>query len=183
MKNNNDMGIIMPRPDTYINCLGVDPGIANCGLALVRQDRDCYELIESTLITTTPKHKTPERYLQIYKQVDAFIEVTKPPDIISIEKSFFNRNITSHTTTMGVAALIQLLAAQHKREVYMLSPTQVKAAAGLPFNARKDAVIACIGKVLKIKHIELNNHIADAAACAVGGLLYYQKNKVRGGKE
>ena len=53
-------------PMTQITTLGIDPGIANTGLAVVELDKHNYTLHKTLLITSTPKDTESVRLLNIW---------------------------------------------------------------------------------------------------------------------
>ncbi len=65
--------------------------------------------------------------------------------------------------------MVPLVGAQIGREVSELTPQQVKACSVLGGSASKESVQKMMCQLFGRER--LNPHVADAAACAVGGLL------------
>ena len=73
--------------------LGIDPGTAICGYGLVKLERSRLIPIHYGSILTD-KDMLPEKRLQIiYEALTGLIKEYKP-DFVSVEKLFFNRNVT-----------------------------------------------------------------------------------------
>lgn len=149
--------------------LGIDPGIANTGWAVVGKASRGYRLIsDGNLIQTDRKASTGERLLTIYKSISEAV-ATNLPDRIAIERCFHNRNVSSSQSTGGVIGIVHLVGAQCGILVSEFTPQQVKASSGLGGGADKKAVQRMLCKIFKRE--TLNNHVADAVACAISGLL------------
>lgn len=74
--------------------LGIDPGTAICGYGLVKLERSRLIPIHYGSILTD-KDMLPEKRLQIiYEALTGLIKEYKP-DFMSVEKLFFNRNVTT----------------------------------------------------------------------------------------
>lgn len=149
--------------------LGIDPGLANCGWAVVGRNRKGkFVLLESGTIQTGKEKPESARLLEIYQQISERI-FTSSPNIVVVERVFFNENVTSCLTTSGVAALCLLAAEQAGIETQASTPQQVKSAVTGTGKASKEQVQRMVatltGQELK------NAHAADAAACAIAGLL------------
>lgn len=149
-------------------CLGIDPGIANTGFAVVQKSKSGYTLVSEGLITTDSKTPTGERLLKIYQHLSEFM-ATDMPDTIAIERCYHNRNISSSMKTGAVIGIVHLIGAQIGCDVVEFTPQQVKASSGLGGTADKKGVEKMMCRIFRKG--QLNNHVADAAACAIAGLL------------
>ena len=150
-------------------CLGIDPGIAHTGWAVVVRSARGYSLIADGLIQTQSKASTDDRLLAIYKSISEVV-ATNLPDRIAIERCFHNKNVSSSMTTGAVIGVVQLVGAQIGIEVSEYTPQQVKACSGLGGRADKKSVEKMMCKLLGRKR--LNPHVADAAATGIAGLLH-----------
>ena len=77
-----------------IICLGIDPGLARVGYGAVVQSGFRLKALNYGCIETTPEMTFNERLVKIYNDIQEQINICKP-DLISIEKLFFGRNITT----------------------------------------------------------------------------------------
>ena len=154
--------------------LGVDPGIANTGLAVVELEQHTYHLRTTQLIKSTPKETESNRLLNIFEAVYEILN-TKGLDIdaVAIEKVFHNKNVTSSIKTGKVIGAVLCAAAQHNIPVIELTPQQVKKASGLSGKANKNNLLRSASHIFG-KDIA-THHEADACFCAVAGILQTRK--------
>ena len=150
--------------------LGIDPGLANTGWAVVGRNRSGqFVLIDSGCIVTSPREKEGARLLSIYQQLSQLLHVHVPNGGVSIERVFHNQNISSSLSTAAVVGVCQLAAEQMGVATQMFTPQQVKAAVCGHGGVEKAVVKTFVGKLTGV--LVKNNHIADAAAAAIAGLL------------
>ena len=155
-------------------CLGVDPGISATGIAVVSRSVSKYEMMASELVKSTPAVPKSERLLGIYEAV-FFLLQNHDCDLVAIEKCFHNKNVSSSQSTGAVIGVATVAAAMMGVPVLEVTPQQVKAASGLSGKADKTSVVKMMSRLLNQKR--LNHHVADAAACAIFGLLEGRKVK------
>ena len=148
--------------------IGVDPGIANTGLAVISRSTSGYALLESHLMKSSPKIAKAERLLSIYEGVFRLLE-THDCALVSIERCFHNKNVSSSQSTGAVIGVVMCAAAMKHVPVVEITPQSVKAATGLGTKCGKEAIVKMMSRLLKQE--TLNPHVADAAACAIAGCL------------
>lgn len=151
--------------------LGIDPGIANTGLAVVQFEKQKYQLLSSRLVTSSPREREPERLLNIYNHVYGLLnEFTV--EIAAIEKVYHNKNVSSSISTGKAIGSAEVALGAKGVDVLLLTPQQVKLASGLGGKADK-ATLKTIAS--RIFHSPIkNHHIADAALVALAGCLRYR---------
>lgn len=159
----------MPYQTNSVRCLGIDPGIANTGWAVVVKTARGYRLLADGLIKTDASLSTGDRLLTIYKAISEVVG-TQLPDTIAIERCFHNKNVSSSLTTGAVIGVVQLVGAQIGIDVSEFTPQQVKACSGLGGRACKPRVQKMMCKLFRRER--LNPHVADAAATAIAGVLH-----------
>ena len=149
--------------------LGIDPGIANTGYAIVARTSRKFRVIESGRIKTKAADPTPHRLNTIFKAVSEVVyrHITGI-DIIAIESVFYNKNVSSAMRTAGVIGILQLLGEQAQIRSLTVTPQQVKAAVGI-VTADKRQVQRLVQKITGEK--EANHHTTDAIAAGIAGLL------------
>lgn len=149
--------------------IGIDPGLANTGWAvLTRNVRGHFRLLASGCIQTDKADTEAERIFEIYTSISTLIR-EHSPDVVAIEKVFWNRNTTSALTTAGVSAVCLLTAEQAGIESRQVSPQKAKAFATGHGTASKETVKKFVQKLTQTEI--KNGHAADAAAIAIAGLL------------
>lgn len=156
--------------------LGIDPGIQNTGLAIVRGDTG-YKLVDCQHITTEPNTPLGARLDSIDTTLVKFIERPGNHDIdgIAIEMAFANKNVSSNSSTQQVIGLVHLMAHQLDIPIVEITPSQVKKACGLGGRAKKDEMLRA-AKVLLGRDFEGNPHLADAAFAAIAGILKFRRD-------
>ena len=148
--------------------LGIDPGLANTGIAVVARSMGGYTLLSSELITSTPEMAKDKRLYLIYSTVKQFLN-SYACSLVSIEKCYHNKNVSSSQSTAYVIGAVMCASVAMGVRVIEVTPQQVKSVTGLGPKCDKKMV----GRVMSglLKQPDLNNHVADAAACAIAGTL------------
>ena len=162
--------------------LGVDPGIANTGLAVVSGDGVRYKLLQCERIKSGSDLPTGERLAIIEK---AIISLQKKHNIeaVAVEKVFHNKNISSSISTGKVIGVCELVAYHAGVRCFLLSPQDVKRASGFGGTADKVSVKRAVRGIFgtQIK----SHHVADAAMVGLAGLLKFRalrcENRAAGG--
>ena len=150
--------------------LGIDPGIANTGLAVVAFEKCGYTLGKTLLVKSTPKHSESIRLLNIYETVYEILDTQELNiDAVAIEKMFHNKNVSSSIKTGKAIGAALTAAAQHEIPVIELTPQQVKSASGLSNKANKDNLIRAASGIFKTEI--KSHHTADAALYSLAGIL------------
>ena len=152
-----------------IICLGIDPGLARVGYGAVVQSGFKLRALNYGCIETTPDMTFNERLLKIYEDMKNQIEISKP-DLISVERLFFGRNITTAEYVYQARGVIMLLAAQNKIPVIEPKPNQIKMALCGTGDAVKSQVQGMVKRFLALDEVPKPDDTADALAAAVTGL-------------
>ena len=148
--------------------LGIDPGTAICGYGLVKLERSRLIPIHYGSILTD-KDMLPEKRLQIiYEALTGLIKEYKP-DFMSVEKLFFNRNVTTAIAVGQARGVIVLSAAMADLPVYEYTPIQIKQA--ITGTGRADMVM----KLLHLTEEPKPDDTADALAIAITGLNFVRE--------
>lgn len=156
--------------------LGIDPGLANTGWAvLTRNRRGQFRILASGCLQTDKQDTEAKRYTEIYTGISDLIR-KHSPDTVAIEKVFWNRNITSALTTAGVVSVCLLAAEQAGIASYQITPQKAKAFATGHGRASKKHVKKFVQKLTQTEI--KNGHAADAAAIAIAGFLQQQVPKI-----
>ena len=149
--------------------LGIDPGTAICGYGLVKLEKSRLIPIHYGSIMTD-KDMLPEKRLQIiYEALTGLIKEYKP-DFMSVEKLFFNRNVT---TAIAVGHIGE--GSTGKVPVYEYTPIQIKQAITGTGRADKKQVTYMVMKLLRLKEEPKPDDTADALAIAITGLNYVRE--------
>ena len=162
--------------------LGIDPGIANTGLAIVSLAKAKYRLLHAERVKTSPEKDDAVRLLEIF---EAVADLSRQFDLnsIAIERVFHNQNVSSSITTGKVIGAVEVAAALRGIPTLELTPQQIKSTSGLGSQASKADMQAMMCRILDQKR--LNPHVADACGAAIAGCLrsvaWTQKNAKKEG--
>ena len=141
--------------------MGIDPGIANTGWALIESDGDNHELLDHGTVKTKAKTPTANRIEII---ADDISERLDGISIVGIEKVFFSGNISSAIPVAQVIGAIMWEARRQDKQVFEVTPQETKMTLGLKGNAKKSEVIAVVKDRFGPK---MNQHVADAVSIAI----------------
>jgi crossover junction endodeoxyribonuclease RuvC len=146
--------------------LGIDPGIAIVGFGVVDKQGSGLKPVQYGSIVTEAGLRTETRLKQIYDSMTHLIQKYEP-DVMAIEKLFFNRNVTT-AFTVGQARGVMLLAAEEANvAVAEYTPLQVKQAVVGYGAAEKHQVQEMVKMLLKLKDRPKPDDVADALAVAI----------------
>lgn len=146
--------------------LGIDPGLATVGYAVIEYKGNRYKTIDYGTIRTDSKTIFPERLKIIYDELSNIIDRYNPVDL-AVEELFFNKNVKT-AIQVGQARGVEILAAIHKGlEVYEYTPLQVKQAVVGYGRAEKSQVQEMVKILLNLKEIPKPDDAADALAVAI----------------
>ena len=157
--------------------LGIDPGLANTGVALV-EGSERYKLLYADRIRTDKERLYGDRLHHIYTALDSFLLAKKELiDVITVERCFHAKNISSSAGTFAVIGLVHLLADIHNLSILDLTPQQLKSVCGFGARAKKDEMLRA-AKAMFRRQFD-NHHSADAAFGAVAGILHCRTEAVK----
>jgi crossover junction endodeoxyribonuclease RuvC len=150
--------------------LGVDPGVARCGLAIVgRRDR-ASELLWSSTAATPPDRPEAERLLSLADAAGSAIEEHRPT-AVAIERIAWSRNQVSALHVARATGVLMLVAAQAGLPVHEYAPNEVKQAVTGAGNADKQQVQLALTRIHGLRDVPRQPDAADAVAVALTHLL------------
>ncbi len=146
--------------------LGIDPGIARCGWAIVDSQSSKVKAKAFDCIETDSKLSTEKRLSEIYSQVSALIKKHKP-NVLSIEDLFFGANSKTAFVVGQARGVILLAAAENKMSVSIYSPLEVKMAVTGYGRADKNQISQMVKVILKLEKMPKLDDTTDALAIAL----------------
>ena len=149
--------------------LGIDPGTAICGYAVVEQVGNRIHAVQYGAVFTDKDMKPEMRLKKIYEEISALIGHYKP-DLMSIEKLFFNRNVTTAIPVGQARGVVLLAAANQGLPILEFTPMQIKSSVVGTGSATKDQVTYMVQHLLNIKEKPKPDDVADAIAAALCGI-------------
>ena len=146
--------------------LGVDPGTARLGYAVVRSERGKLALICADTITTSPDQEMHLRLQRIFRELIAVIRESHPAEM-AIEELFFAKNATTAIGVGQARGVALLAAAETGLSVAEYKPMQVKQAIHGYGLATKAQVGEMVRVLLGLPALLRPDDAADAAAIAI----------------
>jgi len=146
--------------------LGIDPGLATTGYALIRETRPELTIISYGTIKTPAKTDFSTRLKNIHQDLDQIIKKYKP-DIIAVENLYFAKNVKTALQVGQARGVILLTAILHKLPLYEFTPLQVKQSVCGYGKADKLQVQKMVKNILKMDKIPKPDDAADALAVAL----------------
>ena len=146
--------------------LGVDPGIATVGFAVLDAEKRSQRLLTCGVITTPAKTQLSSRLDQIYRDLNELIAQFHP-EVMAVEELFFSNNITTGIAVAHARGIILCTAAKSGIPLYEYTPMQVKQAVVGYGLAEKRQVMDMVRRLLKLKAVPRPDDAADALALAI----------------
>jgi crossover junction endodeoxyribonuclease RuvC len=156
--------------------LGVDPGTAAVGLAVVQRGTSRPRVLWAGTLRT-PAGLASERRLRGLHDgvVTAIREHT--PGAMALERLLWGRNTQSAMAVAQACGVIMLAAAEAGIPVEEYAPLEVKMAVTGVGNASKEDVRRSLSRILGMEAVPDEPNAADAAAVAV---CHLQQSRLRG---
>ena len=147
--------------------LGIDPGTGICGFGVVSFTTHKQPRMVTAGVISTPAHTpTADRLLDIYESLNQIIDETNP-DEVSIEKLFFNQNITTGITVAEARGVCMLVARKRNIPIYEYTPLQIKMTLTGYGRAKKKDMQEAVRNYLNMKEVVKPDDAADALAAAI----------------
>ena len=147
--------------------IGIDPGTGILGFGVVDFSHRGQPQVVDVGVIATPAHtKLKARLLDIYDSLNEIIDATHP-DVMSIEKLFFARNITTAISVAEARGVVILVAAQHDLPVFEYTPLQIKQTLTGYGRADKKQVQQMVKLHLHMDEVVKPDDAADALAAAI----------------
>ena len=146
--------------------LGIDPGYAIVGWGVVDYAGNRFAPVDFGAVCTDAGVPFERRLDEVYAGVKEVIERTQP-EVLAIEKLFYQHN---QTTVIGVAearGVILLAAERLGVPIFEYTPMQVKQAVAGYGGADKRQVMLMTQRLLSMKQIPRPDDAADALAIAI----------------
>lgn len=145
--------------------LGIDPGTGILGFGVIEAGRQP-RLVDAGVIRTKAHRPEPERLLIIYEGLQEVVKTTKPA-VMSVEKLFFSRNVTTAMTVSQARGIALLVAQQHNLSIAEYTPQQIKMALTGYGKADKKQMQEMVRILLRLKEAPRPDDCADALAAAL----------------
>lgn len=154
--------------------LGIDPGTGICGFGVIEMRKNKPIMIDNGVISTPPHTPLPERLEDIFDSLNEIIELDKP-DVVSIEKLFFTKNITTGISVAEARGVVILVCKQHKLPIFEYTPNEIKKTMTGYGSADKKQMQEMVKLHLNLKDIPKPDDAADALAAAITHSLMHRE--------
>ncbi len=146
--------------------IGIDPGTGLLGFGVIEANGHKAQLVDAGVIRTPVKEDDAVRLEIIYQELTDVIAATKP-DIMSVEKLFFARNVTTAMTVAQARGVVLLCARLNNLTIYEYTPLQIKQAITGYGKADKKQIQEMVRVLLGLKDVPKPDDCADALAAAL----------------
>ena len=146
--------------------LGIDPGTAMTGYGLVERTGSRLRAVDYGCLETPAGMPLPERLLLIQDGLIDLVE-THRPDLVAVERLFFNKNVQTAFAVGQARGVALLTAARFGLPVHEYGPHEVKMAVTGHGRAEKVQVQRMVQVVLGLATLPRPDDAADALAIAI----------------
>lgn len=146
--------------------IGIDPGTGILGFGVVDVERGRFTLVTAGVITTPAHTPLDERLEEIYDGLTEIIRETNPT-VMSIEKLFFSRNVTTAISVSHARGVAMLAGRKARLPIAEYTPMQIKQAITGYGKADKKQVQEMVRVLLGLKEVPKPDDAADALATAL----------------
>lgn len=146
--------------------IGIDPGTGILGFGVVDVIKGKARLVDAGVITTPAHTPLPDRLEEIYNSLTEIIADTKP-EVMSIEKLFFAKNVTTAMSVSHARGVAMLTGKQAGLTIAEYTPLQIKQTLTGYGKADKKQVQEMVRIHLGLKDVPKPDDCADALAAAV----------------
>lgn len=158
--------------------LGVDPGTASMGVAVVSREGTSYQSIHYDCVVTKPTMRFPERLRVLNRAIAGLIRKYQP-EALAMERLFFTKNAKTAIAVGQAQGAILLAAAGVELGLAQYTPNEVKIAVTGDGRADKASVAFMIQKLLGLAELPRPDDAADALAIAYCHLVSTRSGATR----
>jgi len=149
-----------------LRILGIDPGTATTGWAVVEEKNKNAKLIACGCVNTAKYKSDADRLVEIGKDIQTLIKKYKP-DEAAIEDIFFFKNLKTAITVAQARGVILYEIKKNNIPLFSYTPLQVKQALTGYGRADKNQMQLMVKNILKLKSFPKPDDAADAVAIAI----------------
>lgn len=146
--------------------LGIDPGLASTGWAIIDFHKNRYACLDYGVIETTTNLSQGERLLSIFNELENIILSHKPQEA-AMETLYFAKNVSSAMKVSEARGVAHLCLAKHKILCGEYTPLVIKKTITGSQKAEKKTIQDYLQLLLGLPEIIKPDHASDALACAI----------------
>jgi crossover junction endodeoxyribonuclease RuvC len=155
--------------------IGIDPGTGILGFGVIDVRANTLTVVDAGVITTPAHTPLDERLEEIFDGLSGIVAETKP-DVMSIEKLFFARNVTTAISVAHARGVAMLVGRKAKMPIAEYTPLQIKQTVTGYGKADKKQMQEMVRLQLGLKEVPKPDDAADALAAAI---THHLMNRVK----
>jgi crossover junction endodeoxyribonuclease RuvC len=146
--------------------LGIDPGTATTGWAVLEEVGGKIKVLGYGHISTSPENSTSERLKEVADDVEEIVKKFEPQEA-SVEDLFYFKNAKTVIKVSQSRGAILLTLERLKVKVSEYTPLQIKQSVTGYGRAEKKQMQLMVKNILKLKSVPKPDDTADALAAAI----------------
>lgn len=146
--------------------IGIDPGTGILGFGVIDVHGGKTTMVDAGVIKTPAHTPLDERLEDIFDSLTEIIAETKP-DMMSIEKLFFARNVTTAMSVSHARGVAMLTGRKAKLPIHEYTPMQIKQTLTGYGKADKKQMQEMVRLHLGLREVPKPDDAADALATAI----------------
>ena len=146
--------------------LGIDPGLSRCGYGCVRSSDGRTSAVAAGVITTPVDEPVPTRLATLRQELHSLV-VELRPDVVVVERVFFQTNARTAMSVGQASGVAMLTAVEVGCDVVEYTSNEVKLAVTGYGGATKDQVQRMVARLLNLDAVPEPADAADALALAL----------------
>ena len=146
--------------------LGIDPGTGILGFGVIDVAKGKIQLVDAGVIRTPVHEDDAARLVTIFEELSDLI-AQHQPGIMSVEKLFFARNVTTAMTVAQARGVVLLCGQQGGLQLFEYTPMQIKQAITGYGKADKKQMQEMVRVLLGLATVPRPDDAADALAAAI----------------
>lgn len=146
--------------------IGIDPGTGILGFGVIDSTARGHRLVTAGVITTPAHTPLDERLEEIFDGLTDIIAETNP-EVMSIEKLFFARNVTTAMSVSHARGVAMLTGRKARLPIAEYTPMQIKQTLTGYGKADKKQVQEMVRLQLGLADVPKPDDCADAIAAAI----------------
>lgn len=147
--------------------IGIDPGTGILGFGVIDvSGNGSARMVDAGVIRTPANTPDSDRLFTIYEDLVEIVK-TQKPTIMSVEKLFFARNVTTAMSVSQARGVVLLCGKQLGLELHEFTPLQIKQAVTGYGKAEKKQVQEMVRTLLGLSEVPKPDDCADALAAAL----------------
>lgn len=162
------ISLASPAMKTKRRILGIDPGLARLGWAIIETRSPAPVLVGCGCLETVAGEKTERRLFQLHQRINDIINEYRPT-ALAVEKLFFTKNVTTGMAVGQARGMVLLTAAEHRLPVMEFTPTSVKSSVTGDGRADKRQMGRMVQLLLNLQQLPKHDDTTDAIAIALCG--------------